>query len=515
MRVISIWSLRLLLSLSTFVGFSAGPTHVCAPSVQWQKSLGASDADWLYGFMQLEDGATLFYGSSACAYGGGTRTAPCIDGGDFYVLMLDKVGNVIWERGFGVGESYNSVQKTKDGQLLMSGWGHVEGSDRYLLSRVDLKGNTLWKGYISLSLGGNLKQTSSGDYIVWYTKDYGAPRQEYWVARLNSHFELVWEKHFGGAGNDMLADVAETQDGGFILAGSSFSAPSGDKSAELLGISDAWIVRIDANGSILWEKSYGGQGSEIVTRVIPEADGSFFIAGDSDSAQNETKLSPWLGQADFWVFKIDAAGNKLWEKSYGGSGDDRLWSASKMLDGGLLLMGPSSSADHDKTSSGFGGFDAWLLRLDARGNKMWDMTLGGSDEDWPVQAEQTPDGGYIVGCVSMSPADGTKTVTSSWWDYWITKLGTEQSCDSDLDGVPDDKDACPNTPAGTIVDAHGCSLEQLVPCDADWKNHGEYVNAFKRVAQSFLLAGQISNVDFDRLMARAGASKCGNRTKSR
>jgi hypothetical protein len=182
-----------------------------------------------------------------------------------------------------------------------------------------------------------------------------------------------------------------------------------------------------------------------------------------------------------------------------------------MFDGGFLLAGFAATGTNDlKHDPGYGTNDCWLLRLDANGNRMWDMALGGSGDEWLGTLERTRDGGFILGIASSSGADGNKT-TPNYGDYdlWAVKLGPEPPLDSDGDGVPDKDDQCPDTPSGTVVNAHGCSIEQLVPCNGPWMNHGQYVRTIVKIAGQFRKAGLLTRHEQRKIVLRAAKSDCG------
>ena len=127
---------------------------------------------------------------------------------------------------------------------------------------------------------------------------------------------------------------------------------------------------------------------------------------------------------NFWVLRLDSSGNKIWERSFGGSGYDSLWSCQQMADGGFVLGGYSNSgADGNKTSAGFGGFDVWIVRIDANGNKLWERAYGGSGNEYLTALAQSSDGGLILGAMSASPPSGNKSSTNfGSYDIWILRL---------------------------------------------------------------------------------------------
>jgi hypothetical protein len=231
--------------------------------------------------------------------------------------------------------------------------------------------------------------------------------------------------------------------------------------------------------------------------------------GRGSNSRKALRLTPDFTDTYLHLTRIDAGGNELWGKTLeSGSGFQKV---IEMSDGGFLLGGYAPTGTNEiKRDPGYGMNDGWLLRLDAMGDRLWDLALGGSGDDGLQTLERTTDGGFIVELLSASGIDGNKTAPNYGdYDLWAVKLGPEQPLDSDGEGVPDDHDECPNTPPHAIVNADGCSIAQLVPCDGQWKNHGQYVRAIVKVTGQFRNAGLISHQQRLGIFLRAVRSECG------
>lgn len=253
--------------------------------------------------------------------------------------------------------------------------------------------------------------------------------------------DILWEKSYGGKNADYLFDAQPTADNGFILAGSSLSGKTGNKTAGNNGDLDYWVWKMDANGKLDWQKSLGGSGFDLLQSIKGTQDGGFILAGTSSSNQGLDKLSDSKGLSDFWVVKLDAKGQEQWQQTIGGSGQEDLLTVIPTRDGGYLLGGSSSSAKtvisatttlktqstakEDltlKTESTRGSMDYWIVKLDSKGNVAWQKTYGGRYSDLLRSLEQTKDGGFILGGYSNSPQSGDKTAASiGIGDYWIIK----------------------------------------------------------------------------------------------
>lgn len=263
--------------------------------------------------------------------------------------------------------------------------------------------------------------------------------------------DILWEKSYGGIHADYLFDAQPTADYGFILAGSSLSDKTGNKSEDNHGDLDYWIWKMNENGDLDWQKSLGGSGFDLLQSIKNTKDGGFILAGTSNSPQTAKgavgdKKENCKGMSDFWIIKLNAKGEEQWQKTIGGSGQDELICAFQTLDGGYMLGGSSSStinkSDGDiignindnktfdskpdltgKTEKCRGNMDYWIVKLDNTGTVQWQKTYGGEYADVLRSMEQTRDGGYIMGGYSNSPQSGDRTDANiGIGDYWILKI---------------------------------------------------------------------------------------------
>jgi hypothetical protein len=258
---------------------------------------------------------------------------------------------------------------------------------------------------------------------------------------------VQWQKTYGGTNTDNPTCVLPTGDGGFVFGGSSFSGVSGNKTSTNSGDYDCWLFKLDANGEKLWDRCYGGTNTESCGSIVQTTpDGGFFVMGISFSKASGTKTSTNYGGSDGWLLKLDADGNKVWDQSYGGTNLDGLSKLVVRGDGGLLMGGSSmSGASGNKTSSQIGVFDAWLVRLDAGGNKLWDASLGGTSSDGVGSMQNCRDNGVIFAGTSSSPVSGTKSSANyGSGDFWLVKLDSSetQQWDKSFGGSLNDSVAC-------------------------------------------------------------------------
>jgi hypothetical protein len=192
-----------------------------------------------------------------------------------------------------------------------------------------------------------------------------------------------WDHAFGGSDVEILTALIHTSDGGFLLGGFSKSDTSGEVSEVTRGGRDYWIVKTDSNGNKLWDKRFGGSFEERMYSADETFDGGYILAGftGSDNLSGDV-TDPSRGSVDYWIIKINSTGTKLWDKRYGGNNLDNLSYIQQTADSGFILGGFTlSDSTGEVTSNSKGGEDYWLVKTDKLGNKQWDKRFGGNSND--------------------------------------------------------------------------------------------------------------------------------------
>ncbi len=229
---------------------------------------------------------------------------------------------------------------------------------------------------------------------------------------------IQWEKSLGGPGTDLAYCVRQTSDGGYILVGETNST-GGDITGNN-GTTDFWVARLDASGTLVWQKALGGSGDDRGYAVAPTSDGGYIVAGATNSTDgNVTGLK---GLYDFWVVKLNSTGTITWQKCFGGNSIDEAKSVEQTSDGGYIVAGWTRSNNLDITVNN-GGSDFWVIKLDASGSLTWQKSLGGSGDEVASSVKQTADGGYIVAGETPS-TNGDVSGNNGGTDYWVTKLSS-------------------------------------------------------------------------------------------
>ena len=229
---------------------------------------------------------------------------------------------------------------------------------------------------------------------------------------------IQWQKCLGGTGNDEGAEsIRQTSDGGYIVAGRTNST-DGDVSG-FHGIRDFWITKLDASGNLSWQKSLGGSNDEFAKSVDLTSDGGYIVAGPTRS--NDGNVSGNKGGQDFWLVRLNPAGDLLWQKCLGGPNTDFPHSVRHTSDGGFIVAGFTDSNSGDVSGYHGGQFDWWVVKLDASGNIVWQKCFGGSAEEKAYAIEQTSDGGYIASGFTASN-DQNVSGNNGGMDYWVVKM---------------------------------------------------------------------------------------------
>jgi pyocin large subunit-like protein len=241
---------------------------------------------------------------------------------------------------------------------------------------------------------------------------------------LDALGNIVWNKLLGGSSSDNATHIQQTTDGGYIISGSSESSDNGDVSGTNHGSYDYWIVKLDDLGNIVWNKLLGGSSNETATNIQQTSDGGYILSGFSSSSASGNVSETNHGSSDYWIVKLDDLGNIVWNKLLGGSSNEFATNIQQTSDEGYIISGySSSSASGNVSETNHGFIDYWIVKLDALGNIVWNKLLGGRSSDAASNIQQTTDGGYIISGYSVSSASGNVLETNHGiYDYWIVKL---------------------------------------------------------------------------------------------
>lgn len=351
------------------------------PPQQWARQYGGADVDIPFAIKYTTDGGTIVAGYTD-SKDGDVSPQPNREYWDLWVVKLDRCGNIQWERSFG-GSNYESardVMQTADGGYIVAG--ETNSSD----------------GGVVTGFGG--------------TKDI-------WILKLNPTGTLLWQKRYGGSGLDIANHIHLLTDGTFLLTASS-SSNDGNITGNhgTGGYTDGVLMKLDASGNLMWSKCFGGSKNEELLD-IEIINGKTYLAGYANSTDGD--IPPQQKNYDVWLLALDANGNKIFSKVYGGSQNDVAYSMTKGADGTLTLAGYTTSTDGD-VSGAQGSQDYWIINVNpANGKLNWQKVMGGTDADYANSVITDTDGGYIVGGISYSD-NGDVANPLGEGDYWVVKL---------------------------------------------------------------------------------------------
>jgi hypothetical protein len=273
-------------------------------------------------------------------------------------------------------------------------------------------------------LGYSVIETSEGGYVMAgesHSSNDNATSVhrglDFRIVKLGLEGNLIWQKGYGGNSNDYARSVIEGTDGSLVVAGTSQS-DSGDVSANH-GRLDFWVIKLNSSGSLLWSKSFGGSNDDQAFSVIESSEGDIIIAGSSQS--NDGDVGGNKGGSDFWVVRLNSSGSLVWSKNFGGSENDYAHSVIEDSNGNLIVCGSSQSSNGDITSNN-GNSDYWIIKLDLAGNLIWSNNFGGSGVDIAHSVIESSNGNYVVAGSSQSD-DGDVANGLLGTEYaWVVQL---------------------------------------------------------------------------------------------
>jgi hypothetical protein len=386
-------------------------------------------------------------------------------GYDVWVVKLSASGSVEWKRCLGgsADEYVKSIQQTSDGGYILSSStssndGDVSGnhgeSDLWVV-KLDATGQTTWQrtyGGSSGESGGAIEQAADGGYFLAgssYSNDGDASGShgnlDLWILRLDSTGEIQWQRMLGSSGYDELSGMRITPDGGCIVIGSVGEVADGDITV-VYGGYDIWVAKLDPLGELEWEQSYGGSGNDFGQDITSYGNDGYVFAGSTSSSDIDISVNH--GFQDIWLVHISSEGTIEWESTFGGSNLETPLSVCNTTDAGFAVVGFTASSDGQVTGYHGGSSDAWAIKVNSAGELVWENTFGGSGGDGFSEILPTPDGGFAtVG--SSSSMDGDLITNHGESDLWFVKLAP------DITGIAEQPNEAmfsvyPNPTVGTV-----------------------------------------------------------------
>ncbi|MCB9947289.1 MAG: PQQ-like beta-propeller repeat protein [Rhodospirillaceae bacterium] len=359
--------------------------HSCDPLGErctWQRTHGGAGIDKAFAVATLDDGSVVAVGTTRRPDGGRD---------DALVLRIDADGNAVWRRVFGGSDTDQALGATPaaDGGVLVVGHTRSEGAGQSDLwaERLDAAGNTLWRlvdGGPGNDRAEAVAATADGGFVIaGFTTSVPGHGRDAWVVRLDDTGTIVWQRSFGGTGTDGAAAVAETVNGDILLTGHRFDAATGF---------DLWVARLDRTGRTVWEHCADRTVLDAGTAIVELAGGTIAVLG-------ATQPGPGLA-LDALVVTLDGDGTPRWQRTLDGGGDDMGYAIAEAGGGGLVVLAATNGR-------GAGSSDVWLMGLDAGdGGLRWERTYGGAFWDRPAGLAVGADGRLMVAGYTTSAGAG-------------------------------------------------------------------------------------------------------------
>ncbi len=344
---------------------------LCAQST-FQKTFGGDGDDKGVSICQTEDGGFIIAGVTKSKGAGGD---------DAYLLKIDSLGNLLWEKTYGGAKDDAGwyVRQTLDGGIIVAGFTQSYGmgqNDVYLF-KTDNAGNLQWQktfGGEGDDYGWFLDLSNDGGFVIAAQKGMvDSEKIDAYLIKTDEQGDLIWEKSFGGEKIDRIFSVEQTDDYGYIAAGITYSFGAGGR--------DGYLLKTDEHGNERWFRTFGDEGYNVSHAAHQTTDGGYIVIGYTE--KTETK------NHDLYLIKTDKTGRKVWDNIFGGPGPDHVLNGVQTADGGYILSGFTASM-------GAGDADAYLVKTDDKGNLVWHRAFGGTGRELGYSVQQSKDGGFIL-----------------------------------------------------------------------------------------------------------------------
>ncbi len=383
------------------------------PDIEWSSVFGTNYEEGARGIDVMPDGDYIVVGYSNYRSGASS----------WYMLRLNSNGGYHWKKlkGYSGYDFARDVLALKSGGFVVAGEigdGFVESD--FVIARFDVNGDQEWfvpLGEHSLFNGAYDIERTDGGYVAVGSCYNSTNWSDFCLVKLDDDGNVQGDMRFyGGTGGETAYGVKPLDDGGYIIVGMT-SSNDEDVSGNHGG-TDVWVVRTFAGGGIKWAKCFGGSENDGAYDVLLTEDGGFLVVGYTES--DDGNVSTNYGGRDAWVFKLDEDGNLIWEKTFGGENGDEFHAGVK-TDGGFVIVGQTSSF-HSDVYRRTPDKDLWVVAIDEDGNVKWQRVLGGSKDDGAWDVVEAPDGGWVIAGYSFSD-DGDVGVNYGQDDFWVVKLG--------------------------------------------------------------------------------------------
>lgn len=386
--------------------------------LEWSKRFGGSGDDTAQAVITTTDGGFAILGYSDSADGDLEGKTTAVN--DYWLLKLNAEGILQWSKTYGGSKDDRgqALIQTADGGYALTGYAmsddgdgsNNEGFHDNWIIKLDALGNLEWEksfGFSGHDHSYDLLQTSDGGFFFVgflditsalsdgnYGKGNNLTRHgvgEFWGTKISADGELEWRRYFGGTNNDRAHAVVQAEDGGFVMAG--FSESEDFDITNSRGSYDFWVIKIDPDGNLVWERSFGGSGIEIAYDISITKNGTYLVTGNTFSEDKDVAFNH--GESDTWLIHLDDNGSLLWEKTYGGTLFDAARSVKTGQEDEIIVSGNTKSSDLGTNSDPVEN-DIWIFKTDLSGILIWQESYGGSGLDYAFDAVETEERSLLV-----------------------------------------------------------------------------------------------------------------------
>ncbi|APD06396.1 DNA helicase [Flavobacteriaceae bacterium UJ101] len=416
-------------------------TLLLSQEIEWQKSLGGAQEEYLFDAIPTLDYGYIVAGSSVSS-SSGTKELHSYGNLDYWIWKMKENGDLEWEQNLGgTGNDFlRSIRYTSDGGYILGGSSDspinevktdsCRGKQDYWIVKLDPKGEVQWQKTLGGSEDDQLEVirplSDNGGYILAGTSSSSTSFEkeeetrgntDYWIVKLDNQGDSQWQRTLGGNYADEVKGLEVLPENkGYMVYGYSNSTISGDKEVKNKGLGDVWVVRLTSEGEVLWQESYGGKGDDIPTGLQITEEGNYVLLGYSNSNTEEG--------TDYWLMEFDDLGNIHFEETYNVGTTDIATGLTKNKDHSYLISGYTRTNYKNANGQEKKGIEDYVaIKVDKQGKKQWEKQLGGKGSDRLLNTVQTRDGGYLLSGTSNSNANRDKSARSNGLkDYWVVKL---------------------------------------------------------------------------------------------
>jgi uncharacterized delta-60 repeat protein len=364
----------------------------------WYRAFGGEAKDWAYAMTATWDGGVCTAGRTA-SQGAGRE--------DAWLVRVDGDGRMLWNKTFGGAEidRARAIVELADRSLVVAGATESSGAGEFdvWVFKVSADGELIWDrqfGGPATDWASALVATSDGGVAVGaYTQDVSEGPYDFWVLKLDGEGNLEWQQRFGGEQTDWSNAITATSDDGIVVVGHTESSGAGG--------ADFWVLQLNSQGDLIWQRTFGGAKADYASAVTTTREAELLVTGMT--------ISQGAGLFDGQIIKLTATGEVLWNKTFGGPGNDWLRAIAQTQDGNYAIAGYTDS-------KGAGENDVWLFKLTPDGEVIWDRTYGDAGNEWARALAELPDG-------SLALAGDTYSMGAGAADVLVLKVGADAAAE--------------------------------------------------------------------------------------